>query len=417
MSNGRIEPGKQSNQFNFADLQSRLIIIFTAVASLFLIDIAPGLGANWHDYTSVKYHFSIKMPADVKEEKRGKNTVFASQSDGNSYLVEISSDEFSAGDTEAHRAALIDERWTTWSQKLLDDVGSADDVTGNGWQGKIYSGTKGKDKVYGVLAFGKSRAYIAEAIGSPDHEDRTRFVDSLVVKDDVSDSQPGNNSSDNSSSVSNSSSSAAGNSSSSSDNPSSSSSSDGWSEFESKKYFFKVLMPGSVEKMPNPKIHECPLFRSRQDGCGYVVTVVPNSEHGFDRVWSDYQATGPNISDVKDISGSGWTGKSYIVHKDGLSLPTMMAGAKDGFSYVLEVSTAQGKVDKFFNSLKTTPADPMAEDRIAYEHLQKDWKEKATTPGFIVGAIVLGLFLLLVCAGAIVLTVILIRRNNKQPKM
>jgi hypothetical protein len=75
-------------------------------------------------------------------------------------------------------------------------------------------------------------------------------------------------------------------------------------------------------------------------------------------------------------------------------------------------STDQEDKDKYFNSLTTTPADPGAELHIAVENLEKE----AKTPGFIVGFIVVGFFLLLIPAG-IVLAVILIKRNNKQSKM
>lgn len=415
----------------------RLIVIFSAVASLFLISMAPGWCADWHDYTSQKYHFTIKMPADVKEGKRGKCPVFVSQSDGTTYMVEVSDDEFNAGDSEEQRAKVIDKDWTKWSQTLVDNLDSVDDVTGNGWHGKVYAGTKNNLNAYGVLAFGKSHAYVVEALGPADHEDRTKLVDSLVIKDDTSDSQSGSNSSsstsvnssstatssastsDTSSSKSGGSSSSPESSSSASDNQSSSTTrSDGWNEFESKKYYFKVLVPGSVQEMPNPRVHEFPLFKSVKNRDVYVISVETNSDHGLDGRWREYTSASPDISDVKDISGNGWSGKTFIQHINGDAVRTMMACAKDGFTYLMTVgaSTDQEDKDKYFNSLITTPADSGAELHIAVENLEKDVSEKAKTPGFIVGVIVVGFFLLLIPVG-IVLAVILIKRNNKQSKM
>lgn len=133
----------------------------------------------------------------------------------------------------------------------------------------------------------------------------------------------------------------------------------GWKEFKSEKYNFRCLFPGAPQESRNPG-NDLPQFEYKGDSCIYNVLVEPQSNSPFidstemDKIWHGFLKTCPDVTDVSDISGDGWKGKSFNVVKSGNACAMRLLVVKGGYLYLLSVvgATPAHDRDKFFDSFK-----------------------------------------------------------------
>jgi len=149
---------------------------------------------------------------------------------------------------------------------------------------------------------------------------------------------------------------------------------DGWQDFNSSKYHFKIKVPGDVKESVS-KDTGLPVYTTIKDHCQYLVIIGdaskitgdPTTPQYIDALWGMFKLGDKTTSDPEDVSGKGWKGKTFKNAINGKQFSGMFAVGTRGYLYCLLVDDAAGTEnrDKFIDSLAVDSGSSSTSDSSA----------------------------------------------------